>query len=153
MPKPARACGDKAPLPGGTKAPICAYHLQPEQLLKERMHPFQTAALYSCRTLLAMAAISGLGACTLPTNVAIKKLDSLRAEQTTCLVKNAQQMDDRTSDPNAIARDIAIACSEATERLVTHAITRPNPEERRAFQEEAELRAAGYVKLARSGSL
>jgi hypothetical protein len=94
-----------------------------------------------------------LSACALPTNVALKDVDKLRAAQTTCLVRNAQQMDDRTSDPAQIARDIAAACNDATQRLVTGAIAKPNPQERRAFEEEAELRAAGYVKLARSGSL
>ena len=138
----------------GTISYIGAYLNGPSATRKDRefMHSSRTARtvrLLSSTLLIA----SCVSACTLPTNVAIKQLDTLRAEQTTCLVKNAQQMDDRTSDPNAIARDIAIACSEATERLVTHAIAKPNPEERRAFQEEAELRAAGYVKLARSGSL
>ena len=117
------------------------------------MHSFRTAALRSCLRLVAIAATIGLGACTLPTNVAIKKLDTLRAEQTSCLVRNAQQMDDRTSDPRQIARDIAAACSDATERLVAHAIARPNPQERRAFEQDAEVRAAGYVKLARGGTL
>jgi hypothetical protein len=101
----------------------------------------------------AVLIVLGLSACGLPTNVAIKDLDKLRSAQTTCLVRNAQQMDDRTSDPDAIAQDIAAACSDVTERLVTHAIAKPMPQERRAFEEEAELRAAGYVRLARSGSL
>lgn len=95
----------------------------------------------------------GVSACTLPTNVAIKDVDKLRAVQTTCLVRNAQQMDDRTSDPAQIARDIAAACNEATQQLVATAIAKPSPQERRAFEEEAEVRAAGYVKLARSGAL
>lgn len=95
----------------------------------------------------------GAGACTLPTNVAIKDVDKLRAAQTTCLVRNAQQVDDRTSDPAQIARDVAAACNEVTQRLVATAIVKPSPQERRAFEEEAELRAAGYVRLARSGSL
>lgn len=95
----------------------------------------------------------GLAACTLPTNVAIKDLDKLRAEQTACLVRHAHQKDDRVSDPNTLAREIAMACGETTDRLVAHAIARPNPQERRAFEEEAELRAAGYVRLARDGSL
>lgn len=115
------------------------------------MRPALFASLRLLPAIVLMA--SGLSACGLPTNVAIKDLDRLRSAQTSCLVKNAQQMDDRTSDPNAIARDIAAACSDATDRLVTHAIAKPNPQERKAFEEEAELRAAGYVKLARSGSL
>ena len=93
--------------------------------------------------------VLSLGACGLPTNVAIKDLDKLRAEQTACLVRNAHQKDDRVSDPNTLAREIAMACGDTTERLVTHAIAKPNPQERQAFQEEAELRAAGYVRLAR----
>lgn len=117
------------------------------------MHSFRTAALRSCLRLAAIAATIGLGACTLPTNVAIKKLDSLRAEQTTCLISNARQMDDRASDPTQVGRDVAAACNDATERLVAHAIARPSPQERRAFEQDAELRATGYVKLARSGTL
>ena len=117
------------------------------------MHFSRTAALRRFPAFPAMAAMIGLGACTLPTNVAIKKLDSLRAEQTTCLISKALQMDDRTSDPERIAREVAAACNDATERLVAHAIARPNPQERRAFEEDAEVRAAGYVKAARGGTL
>ena len=96
--------------------------------------------------------VLGLGACTLPTNVAIKDIDKLHAEQTACLIRNAHQTDDRVSDPNTLAREIAMACGDTTERLVTKAIAKPNPQERQAFEEEAELRAAGYVRLARSAS-
>lgn len=117
------------------------------------MLPIQPAALRSCLPLLAMVAIFSVGACTLPTNVAIKKLDTLRAEQTTCLISHARQMDDRASDPEQIAREVAAACNDATERLVAHAIAKPNPQERRAFEKDAEVRAAGYVKLARGGTL
>lgn len=117
------------------------------------MHPFQTAALRRYRPLLATVVMFSLGACTLPTNVAIRKLDTLHAEQTTCLISNARQMDDRTSDPERIAREVAAACNDATERLVAHAIARPNQQERRAFEEDAALRAAGYVKAARGGAL
>jgi len=100
---------------------------------------------------LAPAALS-LGGCGLPTNVAIKDLDKLRAEQTACLIRNAHQKDDRVSDPNTLAREIAMACGDSTERLVTKAIAKPNPQERQAFQEEAEVRAAGYVRLARGAT-
>ena len=103
----------------------------------------------SAMLLMSLAA----SACTLPNNVAIKDADKLRAAQTTCLMNNARQMDDRQSEPGKIGREIATACSDATERLVSHAISKASREERRAFAEEAELRATGYVKLARSGSL
>lgn len=110
---------------------------------------FTTFCLLPATVLMAL----GLGACGLPTNVAIKDLDKLRAEQTACLVRNVHQKDDRVSDPATLAREIAMACGDATERLISHAIPKSNPQERRAFEEEAELRAAGYVRLARSGSL
>lgn len=86
-------------------------------------------------------------------NVAIKGIDNLRAAQSSCLASNARQMDDRTSDPERIARLVATACNDATEKLVSHAIVNPQPQERQAFEQEAERRAAGYVKLSRSGSI
>src|SRR5476651_1797604 len=39
-----------------------------------------------------------LGACQLPTNVATRRVDSLRSAQDTCLRENIVQFDDRTSD-------------------------------------------------------
>lgn len=96
----------------------------------------------------------GLGACSATTNnVAIKDLDRLRAAQTACLSTNAHQMDDRRSDPTTVGREVATACNDATERLVAHAIANPNAEERRRFEEDAETRAAGFVRLARSRSI
>lgn len=101
---------------------------------------------------LATAAASlMLGACTLPTNVKIKKIDELRAAQTACLINNVHQFEDSTSEPSKIGRFVAMSCSVETEKLVYYAVPSPTAEERQAFLHDAEMRATGFVIRARAG--
>ncbi len=100
--------------------------------------------------LIAGAALC-LGACTLPTNVKLKKIDELRAAQTACLSGNVSQFDDRVSAPSKIGHYIAMSCNVETEKLVYYAVPHPTAKEREAFSDDAEMRATGYVIRARSG--
>ncbi len=100
----------------------------------------------------ATAAALALGACTLPTNVKIKKIDELRAAQTACLSNNVAQFEDRASEPAKIGRFVAMSCNVETEKLVYYAVPHPTGQERHAFEEDAVMRATGYVLRSRSGA-
>ena len=101
--------------------------------------------------ILALAAPC-LGACQLPTNVAIKRVDSLRSEQDACLRGNIAQFDDHTSDPHAVGRFVAMSCSIQTEKLVQYAVPYATRQEYAAFQADAATRATGYVVNARGAA-
>jgi hypothetical protein len=94
-----------------------------------------------------------LGACTLPTNVKIKKIDELRAAQTACLVNNVPQFEDNVSPPGKIGRFVAMSCNVETEKLVYYAVPNPTAHERHAFEDDAVMRATGYVIRSRGGQL
>jgi hypothetical protein len=93
-----------------------------------------------------------LGACQLPTNVAIKHVDSLRAEQDACLKGNVAQFDDRNSDVKQVGRYVAMSCSVQTDKLVQYAVPYASRQEYEAFQVDAAARAANFVVIARSTS-
>jgi len=100
---------------------------------------------------LAVAAASlMLGACTLPTNVKIKKIDELRAAQTACLHNNVAQFEDNSSEPSKIGRFVAMSCTVETEKLVYYAVPSPTAAERQAFTDDAVMRATGFVIRARA---
>jgi hypothetical protein len=98
--------------------------------------------------LIALSALA-LGACTLPTNVALQKIDSLRAAQNACLSSHVSQHDDGVSDPGRVGYSIAASCQADTDRLVQYAVPYATPSEREGFQRDAALRATGYVLRAR----
>ncbi len=98
--------------------------------------------------LLALAAPC-LAACQLPTNVAIKRVDSLRAEQDACLKTNIAQFDDRSSDDKQVGRFVAMSCTTQTDKLVQYAVPYATRSEYQAFQNDAVARAAGYVRSSR----
>ena len=93
-----------------------------------------------------------LGACQLPTNVATKRVDSLRSAQDTCLRENIAQFDDRISDARQVGRFVAMSCSIQTEKLVQYAVPYATREEYAAFQNDAAVRAAGYVVISRAAA-
>ena len=93
-----------------------------------------------------------LGACQLPTNVATKRVDSLRAAQDSCLKENIAQFDDRTSDARQVGRFVAMSCSVQTEKLVQYAVPYATRQEYTAFQNDAAARAAGYVVSSRGAA-
>jgi hypothetical protein len=73
------------------------------------------------------------------------KIERLWKERDDCLLANAPQMDDRTSDPHNVARLIAKACGTQTTRLLDMSVPEPDQKARDAFQAEAERRAADIV--------
>jgi hypothetical protein len=91
----------------------------------------------------------GLAACQLPTNVALKHIDELRAQQDSCLKSNISQFEDPGSDPKQVGRFVAMSCTTQTEKLVQYAVPYATPKERKAFDDDAAMRAAGYVMLSR----
>lgn len=70
------------------------------------------------------------------------KIDRLWKERDDCLLANAPQVDDRSSDVRRLARYVAAACATQTTRLLDMTIPEPDQKARDAFQEEAERRAA-----------
>jgi hypothetical protein len=101
--------------------------------------------------MLALAApLVSLGACQLPTNVATKHVDSLRAEQDACLKGNIAQFDDHGADAAQVGRYVAMSCSVQTEKLVQYAVPYATRPEYDAFQVDATKRATNYVLLSRS---
>ena len=93
-----------------------------------------------------------LGACQLPTNVAIKRVDSLRSAQDACLKENIAQFDDHTSDARQVGRFVAMSCTVQTEKLVQYAVPYATRQEYAAFQNDAAARASGYVLSARGAA-
>ena len=74
-----------------------------------------------------------------------EKIDRLWKERDDCLLANAPQFDDRTSDARKVARFVALACATQTTKLMEMAIPDPDQKARDAFQAEAERRAADIV--------
>ncbi|WP_428668858.1 hypothetical protein [Reyranella sp.] len=73
------------------------------------------------------------------------KIERLWRERDDCLLANAPQVDDRSSDPRKVARVVAQACVTQTVRLMDMTIPEPDQKARDAFQAEAERRAADIV--------
>ena len=96
------------------------------------------------------APLVSLGACQLPSNVAIKRVDSLWAAQDACLKGNIAQFDDRASDAAQVGRYVAMSCSVQTEKLVQYAVPYATRQEYDAFQVDAAKRATNYVVVSRS---
>jgi hypothetical protein len=74
-----------------------------------------------------------------------EKIERLWRERDDCLLANAPQFDDRTSDPRKIARFVAMSCTNQTTKLLQMTIPEPDQKAREAFQMEAERRAADIV--------
>jgi hypothetical protein len=99
------------------------------------------------RSVVAVSLLLALpaGGCAYPTyeNPPLQtKVDRLWKERDDCLLANAPQVDDRTSDVRRLARRVAAACATQTTRLMDMAIPEPDQKARDAFQAEAERRAA-----------
>lgn len=93
-----------------------------------------------------------LAACQLPSNVALKRSDGLRAEQDACLKNNVAQFDDRTSTAAQVGHYVAMSCSVQTEKLVQYAVPYANRKEYDTFQYDATRRATKFVETARGAS-
>jgi hypothetical protein len=103
-------------------------------------------------SVLALLAPCFVGACQLPTNVAIKRIDSLRAEQDACLRDNVAQFEDHATDARQIGQFVAMSCTVQTEKLVQYAVPYATRRELLAFQSDAVARATGYVLSSRGTS-
>jgi hypothetical protein len=90
-----------------------------------------------------------LSACNLPTNVALKRLDGLRAEQEACLSGNVVQFEDAALEPSKVGHFVALSCTYQTDKLTQYAVPYPDARERAAFRQDAELRATGHVMRGR----
>jgi hypothetical protein len=73
------------------------------------------------------------------------KIERLWRERDDCLLANAPQLDDRTSDVRKVARHVAAACATQTTRLMDMTIPEPDQKARDAFQAEAARRAADIL--------
>ncbi len=93
----------------------------------------------------AAAFLSLLGACTLPTNIALKNVDSLRAAETNCLRTNVARLNAADADPAKVAQDAAASCHDRTETLATYAVPHASVQERQAFEEDAVHRASALA--------
>jgi hypothetical protein len=74
-----------------------------------------------------------------------EKVDRLWKERDDCLLANAPQFDDRSSDARKVGRLVAAACATQTMRLMEMTIPEPDQKARDAFQAESERRAADIV--------
>lgn len=102
------------------------------------------------KPLMFFPAVLLLTACQLPTNVALQKIDQLRAAQNACLAENVPQFEDGTSEASKVGYYVAMSCTVQTDKLVQHAVPHATPAERQAFERDAALRATGYVLRARA---
>jgi hypothetical protein len=73
------------------------------------------------------------------------KIDRQRVERDNCLLARAPQIDDRHSDVKTVARRVAAACTDETDKLLAMAVPYADDHARAGFQQEAERRAADIV--------
>ena len=70
-------------------------------------------------------------------------------QQDNCLKGNVAQFDDQATDARQIGRYVAMSCSVQTEKLVQYAVPYATRQEYAAFQNDAVVRATGYVLSSR----
>jgi hypothetical protein len=73
------------------------------------------------------------------------KIDRQRVQRDNCLLAHTPQLDDGSADVRAIARAVATACTEETDRLMTMTVPYADEKARQGFQQEAVRRAADIV--------
>ena len=73
------------------------------------------------------------------------KIDRLRIQRDNCMLARAPQLDDHGSDIRGIARRVAAACADETEKLLELSVPYADDRARDGFQQEAERRAADIV--------
>ena len=77
------------------------------------------------------------------------RINTSYAARDACLAKNASADDISNSDPAAIARAVALACTAETEQLVAVSNRDGDPRAANAIRKDSEFRAMGYVLRAR----
>ncbi len=98
----------------------------------------------------ALAVLLALGGCTLPSNVALKHIDTLRQDQEICLRTNAGYFNGKDGDPSELGKNIAAACRDQTDTLSAYAVPHISTDEAERFRADAAHRAAAYVTDARN---
>ena len=73
------------------------------------------------------------------------KIERQRNQRDNCLLAHAPQLDNGSSDVTAVARAIAAACTDETERLMVMAVPYADEKARQGFQQEAVRRSADIV--------
>lgn len=73
------------------------------------------------------------------------KVDRQRVQRDNCLLAHAPQLDNGSADVTGVARAVAAACTDETERLMTMAVPYADEKARQGFQQEAVRRAADIV--------
>ena len=73
------------------------------------------------------------------------KIDRQRAHRDNCLLTHTPQLDNGSADVTAVARAVAAACTDETERLMTMAVPYADEKARLGFQQEAVRRASDIV--------
>jgi hypothetical protein len=73
------------------------------------------------------------------------KIDRLRIDRDNCMLAKAPQLDDHGPDVRGVARRVAAACSDETDKLMALAVPYADANARAGFQQEAERRAADIV--------
>jgi len=95
--------------------------------------------------LLALA----VGACTaIPTYqdpYLAGKIDRQRMQRDNCLLAHTPQLDNGSADVISVARAVAAACTDETEKLMTMAVPYADDKAREGFHQEAVRRAADIV--------
>ena len=106
-------------------------------------------ALRSVLAVAVLPTLLALGACTLPTNVALKDADGLRTAQTSCLKDNVARLNSAGAAPESVAQGAAASCRDVTDKLASYAVPHVSPAERQRFEEDAVRRATGFIAQAR----
>jgi len=73
------------------------------------------------------------------------KINRQRIERDNCMLAHAPQLDDHGSDIRSVARRVAAACVDQTDKLLALAVPYADDKARLGFQQEAERRAADIV--------
>ncbi len=73
------------------------------------------------------------------------KVDRQRVQRDNCLLAHTPPLDNGSADVTGVARAVAAACTEETERLMAMAVPYADEKAREGFQQEAVRRAADIV--------
>jgi len=73
------------------------------------------------------------------------KIDRQRVQRDNCLLAHTPQLDNGSADVTGVARAVAAACTDETEKLMTMAVPFAGEKARQGFQQEAVRRAGDIV--------
>jgi hypothetical protein len=73
------------------------------------------------------------------------KIERLRVQRDNCLLAHTPQLDNGSADVISVARAVAVACNDETEKLLALTVPYADENARQGFQQEAVRRAADIV--------